>query len=49
LHICRGHLRTYTEEKPLFGKVIGTFFIPAHLRGDEKVGTVVKDYQLEKE
>lgn len=49
IHVCRGHFRTYTDERPLFGKVAGTFFISAHIRGDEKEGTVLKDYSLDKE
>lgn len=46
LHLCRGHLRTYTQERPLFGKLSGTFFIPAHVRGSIDNGAVVKDYRL---
>lgn len=47
LHICRGHFSTYTEDKPLFGKYAGQFWIPAHVRGSEKVGRVFKDYSVE--
>ena len=43
-HYCRGHFATYTEEKPLFGKYSGKFWIPAHVRGSVKNGAVVKDY-----
>lgn len=32
-HIVRGHFATYTDEKPLFGRLTGTFFKPAHVRG----------------
>jgi hypothetical protein len=46
LHICRGHFSTYTEEKPLFGKYAGTFWIPAHVRGSAEVGMVGKDYRV---
>jgi hypothetical protein len=46
LHLCRGHLKHYTEEKPLFGKYSGTFFIPAHVRGNKKNGVVIKNYKL---
>lgn len=46
LHTCRGHLRTYTEDKKLFGKFIGTYFIPAHIRGSEEFGKVIKDYEI---
>ena len=44
LHICRGHFRTYTMDKPLFGKVAGTFFVPMHVRGNASEGIVIQDY-----
>jgi len=47
LHICRGHFRTYSEEKPLFGRVSGTFFIPAHARGSASEGVVVPQYAVD--
>jgi hypothetical protein len=46
LHICRGHFATYSEEKPLFGKVTGTVWIPAHVRGSKDAGEVRKDYKI---
>lgn len=46
LHICRGHFATYTEDKPLFGKVTGTFWKPMHTRGSKKRGEVRKDYKV---
>jgi hypothetical protein len=42
-HLVMGHFKCY-DEKPLFGRITGTFFWPAHFRGDEKNGKVVKDY-----
>ena len=45
LHVVRGHLRTY-DEKLMFGKYKGTFFIPSHVRGDAKNGNVTKDYAM---
>lgn len=42
LHVVRGHLRTTN----LFGKYPGTYFIPSHMRGNEKNGKVTKDYAL---
>lgn len=32
-HMVRGHFAEYTEERPLFGKYAGRFWIPAHVRG----------------
>lgn len=46
LHICRGHFATY-DEKPLFGRVKGTFWIPQHTRGSAKHGIVAKDYSVD--
>lgn len=46
LHICRGHFAHYTEDRPLFGKYTGTFYIPMHLRGKVERGVVVKDYRV---
>ncbi len=46
LHIARGHFRTYTDAAPLFGRITGTFWIPAHMRGNKDNGEVIKDYQL---
>ena len=46
-HICRGHFRTYSETKKLFGKVAGTFWIENHVRGSKEVGEVYKDYDFD--
>ena len=46
MHICRGHYSTYTDAAPLFGKHVGRFWIPAHVRGNRGVGEVHKDYQF---
>jgi hypothetical protein len=46
LHICRGHFRHYSEDKPLFGKYAGTFWTPQHVRGKAENGVVIKDYEV---
>jgi len=46
LHIARGHFATYSEEKPLFGKYAGTFWIPAHMRGNKEFGEVKSTYRV---
>ncbi len=46
LHFCRGHFRYYTKEKPLFGRLVGRFWIQPHVRGDKKKGVVAKDYDV---
>jgi len=45
LHICRGHFKTY-DEKPLFGRLKGTFWWPQTLRGSANQGVVLKDYAV---
>jgi len=45
-HLVRGHFAHYSEQAPLFGKYAGTFWIPAHARGNPEVGTVLKDYEV---
>lgn len=45
LHLCRGHMKQYTKEKPLFGKFSGIIWCPPHFRGNEKAGCVVKRYR----
>lgn len=46
LHICRGHFATYTPDHPLFGKYVGTYWRPDHVRGNASEGAVVKDYSV---
>ncbi len=47
VHLCRGHVREYTEDRPLFGKYTGRFWIPPHVRGDKKQGVIHKDYEIQ--
>jgi hypothetical protein len=46
LHICRGHFKTYSGDKKLFGRVEGTFWWSPTVRGDKKNGEVIKDYKV---
>lgn len=45
LHLCKGHFRTYTEERPLFGKIVCRIWVGTHLRGDPEKGILIKDYE----
>lgn len=48
-HLCRGHFSEYGPafgKGLLFGKYSGRFYIPPHLKGDKKNGTVEKDYAI---
>lgn len=47
LHIVRGHFRTYSQAAPLFGRIAGRFWIPAHLAGFASEGVIDSDYRLE--
>lgn len=49
LHICRGHFRTYTEDRPLFGKYAGNFWVPMHLKGNKGKGQINKTYKVSTE
>lgn len=42
-HICRGHFKQY-DERPLFGRVKGRFWWPAHTRGNANLGAIAKQY-----
>jgi len=47
MHWVRGHFSTYTEVAPLFGRIVGRFWIPAHLSGLASVGVIDSLYRLE--
>ncbi len=46
LHICRGHFKTFTEDAPLFGKHVGTYWWPSYARGSAEKGVVEKNYRI---
>jgi hypothetical protein len=46
VHICRGHFKRFTAEKPLLGKHVGVYWWPMMLRGSKEQGVVVKDYAI---
>ena len=46
LHICKGSFATYTSAHPLFGKVVGTFWRPSHVRGKAENGEIRKWYSV---
>ena len=45
-HFARGHFKTYTEENPLFGQHIGTYWWEAHARGSKSRGEITKEYEV---
>ena len=46
VHLCRGHFKEYTSEHPLFGHLTGLYWWQPHVRGQNKSGIVVKDYNV---
>jgi len=49
-HTVSAHTRTYTEEKPLFGRpgLHGTFVIPEFTKGDPKFGESIRRFKVTK-
>jgi len=44
IHLCRGHYKRFTAEKPLLGRHVGMWWWQPAVRGRSKKGIVVKDY-----
>ena len=47
LHICRGHFKTYEEDRPLLGKHTGTFWWKSQVRGSKSAGEIHHEYEVE--
>lgn len=45
VHLCRGHFKEFTEQKPLFGKFTGRYWWQPSVRGKGE-GMIVKDYAV---
>ena len=48
VHRVRGHFKTFTAEKPLMGRHVGTYWWGWQVRGNAKNGAVVSDYKVSK-
>lgn len=46
LHIVRGHFKTFTEDRKLFGRHTGTYWWSPTLKGDASAGVTVSDYTV---
>ena len=46
LHFCRGHFKTFTAEKPLLGRAVGTYWWQPSIRGSRENGVIEKDYNV---
>lgn len=49
IHFCRGHFKEYTADAPLFGRITGLWWWQPHVRGQNKDGIVMKDYEVKHE
>lgn len=47
MHLMRGHFKTFTEDHPLMGKHVGTYWWNQQVRGDSRRGRVEKDYRID--
>ncbi|MBG0738766.1 hypothetical protein IV500_04950 [Paeniglutamicibacter antarcticus] len=45
-HLARGHFKTFTEEAPLLGRHVGTYWWSWQVRGDGLKGRISKTYKL---
>ena len=45
-HIVRGHFKTFTEDRPLFGKWTGTYWWSQAVKGNPERGVILKDYRV---
>lgn len=45
-HLARGHFKTFTEDAPLLGKHVGTYWWGWQVRGQEGQGQIEKAYTL---
>lgn len=45
-HLARGHFKTFTEDAPLLGKHVGTYWWGWQVRGQESRGVIEKTYTL---
>jgi len=46
LHICRGHFKVFTHERPLLGRHVGTYWWASHARGTPRRGVVESRYSV---
>lgn len=47
LHIVRGHMKHYTAERPLFGKLTGNYWWHQQMRGDAALGRINHEYHVQ--
>jgi hypothetical protein len=47
LHIVRGHIKHYTTERPLFGKLTGNYWWHQQMRGNADLGRINHEYHVQ--
>lgn len=47
LSFIRGHFKTFSEERPLFGRHVGRYWWHQAARGKSEYGTITKDYAVQ--
>ena len=47
LHIVRGHIKHYSLERPLFGKLTGNYWWHQQMRGDAGLGRINHEYHVQ--
>lgn len=45
VHLCRGHFKEYTKDKPLFGRLVGRYWWQPTVRGKGE-GVIEKEYHV---
>jgi hypothetical protein len=46
VHLVLGHMKTYTEERKLFGKYVGTWWWQPYVKGNPENGFIGKEYHV---
>lgn len=46
MHTARGHFKTYTEDAPLMGRHVGTYYWGWQVRGRKENGEVISSYKV---
>jgi hypothetical protein len=46
VHLCRGHFKSYSDDKPLFGRYTGRYWWQPAVRGNKQKGIIMKDYEV---
>lgn len=45
-HRVRGHYKTYTDAAPLFGRIVGKFWVPSFIKGLDSGRLITSEYRV---